>query len=95
MYDCFFQQSIRARFEISVIVEAGIEVIRKALSSAEELTDEGTDVKVECFYDGAPFYRIEIRAPDYQVGEATWDEVNRRVIGTVEDGGGSVSSERF
>jgi translation initiation factor 2 subunit 1 len=86
---------IRARFEISVIVEQGIEVIRKALCSAEELTDEEADIKVECFYDGAPFYRIEIRAPDYQVGEATWDEVNNRVIGAVEDSGGSASSERF
>ena len=85
---------IRARFELSVNSEEGIEVIREALSKAEELTDTEADVKVESFYDGAPYYRIEIRAPDYQVGEKTWEEVNSIVIDGVENGGGSASSIR-
>ena len=85
---------IRARFNLAVTSEAGIEIIRSALSSAEELSDEEAEIKVECFYDGAPYYRIEIRAPDYQIGESTWDEVNSRVIGVVEDAGGTASAER-
>ena len=85
---------IRARFELSVNSQDGIEVIRKALSIAEELTDVEADVNVECFYDGAPFYRVDIRAPDYQVGENTWEEVNNIVKSTVEGGGGTATAER-
>ena len=85
---------IRARFELSVNGQDGIEVIRKALAIAEGLTDVEADVNVECFYDGAPFYRVDIRAPDYQVGEHTWEEVNDIVKSTVEGGGGTASAER-
>lgn len=85
---------IRGFFELQVENEDGIEVIREALLAAEEYCDEEAEVKVECFYDGAPLYRVELRAPDYQIGETTWESVNSKVLEVVKSGGGTATSER-
>ena len=44
----------------------GVSVIRSALEAAESLSNEEQEIDVKCFYDGAPSYRIELKAPDFK-----------------------------
>jgi translation initiation factor 2 subunit 1 len=87
--------NIRGFFEIQVVTEDGIEVIREALSAAEEA---GTDIEEEtvltCHYDGAPRYRIEIKAPDYKSAESAWQAAEASAIPLVESAGGTVVAQR-
>jgi translation initiation factor 2 subunit 1 len=87
--------NIRGFFDIQVVSEDGIEVIREALSAAEEA---GTDIEEEtvltCHYDGAPRYRIEIKAPDYKSAETAWQAAEASAIPVVESAGGTVVAER-
>ncbi|HHZ75023.1 MAG TPA: translation initiation factor IF-2 subunit alpha [Candidatus Poseidoniales archaeon] len=87
--------NIRGFFEIQVVTEDGIEVIREALSAAEEA---GTDIEEEtivtCHYDGAPRYRIEIKAPDYKSAETAWQAAEASAIPLVESAGGTVVAQR-
>lgn len=87
--------NIRGFFDIQVVSEDGIEIIREALSAAEEA---GTDAKEEtvatCHYDGAPRYRIEIRAPDYKSAENAWRAAESSAIPVVKNAGGTVVAER-
>tara|TARA_B110000116_G_scaffold244993_1_gene235787 strand:- start:201 stop:992 length:792 start_codon:yes stop_codon:yes gene_type:complete len=87
--------NIRGFFEIQVVSEDGIEVIREALSAAEEAgTDIEEETVVTCHYDGAPRYRIEIKAPDYKSAETAWQAAEASAIPLVESAGGTVVAER-
>jgi translation initiation factor 2 subunit 1 len=87
--------NIRGFFEIQVVSEDGIEVIREALSAAEEAgTDIEEETVVTCHYDGAPRYRIEIKAPDYKSAETAWQAAESSAIPLVESAGGTVVAER-
>ena len=86
--------ALRGHLEVVVPNEAGIEVISRVLADAEEKGSEGEEVEVTCHYDGAPHYRVEIRAPDYKSAEAAWNAVEQAVLPVVESAGGSASAER-
>ncbi len=79
--------------ELKCPLPNGVEVIKEALLSAEavlkeelaaraaeeaEATTEGTSV--ECFYIGAPRYRIRVTAPNYKEAESILSEVATSAI---------------
>ncbi len=64
----------RGNFEIEVWGVEGVDAIREALLEAETHTDEEAEVFVSCHYDGAPRYRVEIKAPDFKMGLAAWNQ---------------------
>lgn len=86
---------IRGLFEIKVWGPEGVNAIRDALQSAEDCADGEEEVTLTCHYDGAPNYRIDIRAPDYPSAESVWEaaqEAASKKIGVVE---GSIAIERL
>lgn len=86
---------IRGLFEIKVWGPEGVNAIRDALQSAEDCADGEEEVTLTCHYDGAPNYRIDIRAPDYPSAESVWEaaqEAASKKIGFVE---GSIAIERL
>ena len=85
---------IRGRFILKTDNPEGIEIIRKALLLAEGFSDEETEVEITCHYDGAPSYRIELKAPDFKSGEAAWQNATKACIDTVVASGGSAEAER-
>lgn len=86
---------IRGFLEIVVTSEDGIEVIRDALAAAETAASKpDEETTVTCHYDGAPRYRVEIRAPDYKSAEAAWEAVENTAVPAVTAGGGTATSER-
>ncbi len=85
--------NIRGFIEIEVYSEGGIEVIREALAAAEE-AGTADETKVTCHYDGAPRYRIEIKAPDYKSAEVAWRAVEDSALPIVSAAGGTAVAER-
>ncbi|MBC8437704.1 MAG: translation initiation factor IF-2 subunit alpha [Euryarchaeota archaeon] len=85
--------NIRGYLEIQVVTEDGIEAIRDALAAAEEAATVD-ETEVTCHYDGAPTYRVEIRAPDYKSAETAWRAVESTAVSTIESAGGSATAER-
>ncbi len=85
---------IRGFLDIQVISEEGIEVIREALSAAEKAGSGGEETTVTCHYDGAPKYRVEIRAPDYKAAETAWQAVESAALPLVSSAGGTATAER-
>ncbi|MBT4059054.1 MAG: translation initiation factor IF-2 subunit alpha [Euryarchaeota archaeon] len=87
--------NIRGFLDIQVVAEDGIEIIREALASAEEAgTIEEEETVVTCHYDGAPRYRVEIKAPDYKSAETAWQAVESTAIPVVTAAGGTAIIER-
>ena len=86
---------IRGLFEIKVWGPEGVEAISGALKAAEDCADGEDEVTLTCHYDGAPNYRVDIKAPDYPSAEAVWEaaqEAASKKIGSVE---GSIAIERL
>ena len=52
------------------------------------------EIEVHCFYDGAPEYRIELRAPDFKTAEDTWRDSIKAVVSVIEAAGGTADSYR-
>ena len=78
----------------------GVEVIKEALLTAEAqirerlpakaLLDESAEkTSVECFYIGAPRYRIRVTAPNYKEAESILSEAATTAISFVKEHGGS------
>lgn len=85
---------IRGVLEIQVWGEEGVYAIRDALLDAEACAEGLEEVTLSCHYDGAPNYRIDIRAPDYQAAESVWEsavDVVKKSMSTVD---GSLSIDR-
>ena len=85
----------RGLFEIKVWGPAGVEAISGALQAAEDCADGEDEVTLTCHYDGAPNYRVDIKAPDYPSAEAVWEaaqEAASKKIGSVE---GTIAIERL
>ncbi len=74
---------IRAVAELEIYSSEGIEVIRKALSAVEDCSSKEDEIEISCFYDGAPEYRIELKAPDWETAEKGWVEVESAISSTV------------
>ena len=86
---------IRGNFDIEVWSSEGVNAIRKALMAAESCAENLEEVTLTCHYDGAPHYRVDIRAPDYPTAESVWEaaqEAARKYMHSVE---GSISIERL
>jgi translation initiation factor 2 subunit 1 len=86
---------IRGLFEIKVWGPEGVEAISGALQAAEDCAKGEEEVTLTCHYDGAPNYRVDIKAPDYPSAEAIWEaaqEAASNKIGSVE---GSIAIERL
>jgi translation initiation factor 2 subunit 1 len=77
----------------------GVEAIKEALLTAETLIREQLSAKapdastegtsVECFYIGAPRYRIRVTAPNYKEAESILSEAATTAISFVKQHGGS------
>ena len=85
---------IRGRFVLRVDDAEGVEIIRKALLAAENFSDKEAEIEVSCHYDGAPSYRIELKAPDFKSGEEVWNNATSACIDTILACGGSATAER-
>lgn len=86
---------IRGLFEIKVWGPEGVKAISGALQAAEDCAKGEEEVTLTCHYDGAPNYRVDIKAPDYPSAEAVWEaaqKVASEKIGSVE---GSITIERL
>ena len=85
---------LRGNFTINVEHQDGIEVIRKALIAAEEFSDPEAEITITCHYDGAPSYRIDLRAPDFKSAEKAWNDATNACIEIINESGGSAESQR-
>ncbi len=85
---------IRGKFVLTVDQAEGIEVIRNALLAAENISDEKAELIVTCHYDGAPSYRIDLKAPDFKTAEDGWNNATNACIEVVQTAGGTAVAER-
>ena len=85
----------KAVYHFSINIENGIQVIKDALKTAEDYTSEKDEISVMCFYDGAPEYRIVLKAPDFKTAEDLWVEVTKTIHGKMDEKGGQVTSYRL
>ena len=58
------------------------------------LIDFLTEVEVSAFYDGAPEYRIELQAPDWDIAESHWDLVEATIAEHISAEVGKVEISR-
>ena len=83
---------ITGYLELTCPVSNGVEIIKDALKKAEEvIKSEPSDtngLKLECFYIGAPKYKIRITAPDYKKAESVLSEASSAAIETVKQNEG-------
>jgi len=85
---------IRGRFHIEVWSDKGVEVIQIALSAAEDVAEGMEEVQVDCYYDGAPEYRIEVVAPDYKSAEKAYEDAREAVSSHIKKAGGHFELHR-
>ena len=85
---------IKGNLNLSINVENGVEVIKDALASAENYTSDKDEVSVMCFYNGAPEYRIVLKAPDFKTAEDLWIEVSNVIVSKMEEYGGQATCFR-
>ena len=85
---------IRGILTLQVETNNGVETIREALLAAEKNSSPEDEIEVHCYYNGAPEYRLELRAPDFKSAEDTWTESLSSVISVVEAAGGTADSYR-
>jgi translation initiation factor 2 subunit 1 len=85
---------IRGRFVLNVDQAEGIDVIKEALIAAENISNEESELIVTCHYDGAPSYRIDLKAPDFKTAEEAWDNATTACIEIIQNAGGSAEAER-
>ena len=85
---------IKGSLNLSINSENGVQVIKGALQAAEDFTSEKDEISVICFYDGAPEYRIVLKAPDFKTAEDLWVEVSETIVGKIEESGGQATSFR-
>ena len=85
---------IRGILTLKVETGNGVETIRDALIAAEKISSAEQEIEVNCYYDGAPEYRIELRAPDFKTAEDTWMASIAAVVSVIEGAGGTADSYR-
>ena len=42
-----------------------------------------------CYYDGAPKYRIEVKAPDFRTAEDLWEQATASTLTSIEASNGT------
>ena len=85
---------VRGTLTLSINVNDGVSIIRSALEAAESLSNEDEEIDVKCFYDGAPSYRIELKAPDFKVAESMWELATKAVVDHMTAAGGEATAQR-
>ena len=85
---------IRGICSIEIGGPKGVEAIKEALSEAESHADLEKEITVNCYYDGAPKYRLEIRAPDYKLAESAWLKATKSLVSSVKSNEGTAEIER-
>ena len=85
---------IRGKFTLNVEQAEGIEVIKSALLAAEDVSDEESELIVTCHYDGAPSYRIDLKAPDFKTAEDGWTNATNACLEIIYTAGGTAEAER-
>ncbi|MEE2630137.1 MAG: translation initiation factor IF-2 subunit alpha [Candidatus Thermoplasmatota archaeon] len=86
---------IRGVFDIKVWGPEGVNAIREALLSAEACAEGNEDVSLTCHYDGAPHYRVDVKAPDYPSAEAVWEAAQNAAEESIASVEGSIAIERL
>ena len=86
---------IRGNFDIEVWSSEGVNAIRTALIAAEACAEGLEEVTLTCHYEGAPHYRVDIRAPDYPSAESVWEAAQDVVKKYMSSVNGSISIERL
>ncbi len=86
---------IRGKFNIEVWGSEGVYAIRDALLAAEAVVEGVEDATLTCHYDGAPEYRIDIRAPDYETAEKLWQNAQNATTKSIASVEGSIDIERM
>jgi len=85
---------IRGVLTLSINGSNGVEVIQKALLAAEALSSIEEEIEVTCHYNGAPEYRIELKAPDFKTAESIWENATKATLDHVLAAGGEATSYR-
>jgi translation initiation factor 2 subunit 1 len=94
---------INGYLELKCPLPDGVEIIKSALTKAEEVLktessgkgknrdkDETTNgTTVECFYIGAPRYKIRVKAPNYKEAESVLSEATNAAIAEIKEHEGS------
>jgi len=73
----------------------GVNAIRETLAAAESVVENEEEVTLTCHYDGAPHYRIDIRAPDYSLAESAWEAAKKIATKKIKSVEGSITIERL
>ena len=85
---------IRGILTLSINALNGVEVIQNALIAAEEFSAPEEEIEVSCHYNGAPEYRIELRAPDFKTAESLWENATKATLDHVISAGGEAVAFR-
>ncbi len=95
----FAKENIQAQYvEVVGFVEVrsngptGVKDLQKSLKQAEK--SEFEDVKIAVTYKGAPYYRVEVQAPDYKIGEEQLRKAADRAVATIQKAGGTGAFHR-
>ena len=86
---------IRGIYDIEVWGPEGVQAIRETLAAAESVVEDEEEVTLTCHYNGAPHYRIDIRAPDYSLAESAWEAAKKITTEKIKSVEGSISIERL
>lgn len=78
--------TVSAILELTSDKPDGVNIIRRALRSAEPKVD---DAEIELLYLGAPKYRVKVVAPDYKTAEKALNKAADAAIGVMERAEGS------
>ena len=79
---------------IRAVANIQIQAIRKALTAVEKCSSKSAEVEIAAYYDGAPEYRIELQAPDWEVAESHWELVEAAIAENIGDEIGAVEISR-
>jgi translation initiation factor 2 subunit 1 len=74
--------------ELTCPLYDGVEIIKEALINAEEKMKGGESTKVECFYIGAPRYKIRVIASNYKEAENILSDAADTAIEALKKKGG-------
>ncbi len=85
---------IRGTLTLSINSTTGVETIRNALLAAEALSSPEEEIEITCHYNGAPEYRIELKAPDFKTAEALWEQATSATLTHVVEAGGEADAIR-
>ncbi len=78
--------TVSAILELTSTKPDGVNVIRRALRSAEPKVD---GAEIELLYLGAPKYRVKVVAPDYKTAEKALEKAASAAIGVMERADGT------